>query len=194
MQIIRFICVVLAVFSFVGCEFYGGDSMPPADYSVYLRLVSPSGNNILDSLGIYKDGPISIDEKGLFCVDAIRTSDNKPPLRITKNLICASIQAGTEYSKEESIIGLFWSDFDAHEGKETYEIQLQSPKIFGDNRVRNISWFVRVSSRNLVDVYKCIIDGQEVSLDNKIMTHRGEESVITLCCYNSSLQDDSRPK
>ena len=194
MQIIRFICVVLAVFSFVGCEFYGGDCPPPAIHSVYLRLVSPSGNNILDSLGIYKDGPISIDEKGLFCVDAIRTSDNKPPLRITKDLICASIQAGTEYSKEESIIGLFWGDFDAHEGKETYEIQLQSPKIFGDNRVRNISWFVRVSSRNLVDVYKCIIDGQEVSLDNKIMTYRGEKSVITLCCYNSSLQDDSRPK
>lgn len=193
MQIIRFICVVLVVLSFVGCNNPIEDSIPPTDYSVYLRLVSPSGNNILDSLGIYKDGPISIDEKGLFGVDGIRTSD-KNPLRITKDLICASIQAGAEYSKEESIIGLFWSDFDAHEGKETYEIQLQSPKIFGDNRVRNISWFVRVSSANLFDVYKCKIDGQEVPLDNKIMTYRGEESVITLCCYNSSLQDDSRPK
>lgn len=172
MQIIRLLSIVLIVTAFVACNNYTENGVTPSYNVTYLRFVSPSGTNVLDSLNVLEEG-IKIQELDpkLITIIGRRISDGKA-VDLHKELFHASKQAGSEFEREETLIKLEWNDFNIwdvekrdNQYEEIYEIHLQSSQIFCDNATHHLKWYVNVLGREH-NAYKCEVDGQEVSLDN----------------------------
>ena len=177
-------------------EEVGEDNMTPAIGRTYVRFVSPTGKNILDSLKVLNpDERKTADfDSNLMEITVIRKSDNEP-LWLRKNLFYACEQTGTEYEQDETVVELYWTDFMVMNIEkrplnynDVYEVQMKSPKIFGNNNVHTMRWYIAVTGR-AHDAYKCEVDGQEVPLTDDPfykqqfkMGHHGVAGFITVHC------------
>lgn len=173
---IKLLFILLIFFSCVSCEFYDHRSTPPAHNITFLRFVSPSGTNVLDSLHILEsDGNIKmekIDDDELISICGDRSSDGNA-LELSKYLFYATSQAGAEFEKEETLLKIEWTDFDIFDvEKQVYTIALKSKKVFGDDDTHYLKWYVNVFGRGEYDAYKCEIDGQNVSLANDLLYNK----------------------
>ena len=114
MQIKHFWLLVLMLPILWACssEEVGEDNMTPAIGTSYVRFVSPTGKNILDSLKVLNpDERKTADfDSNLVDITVIRKSDNEP-LWLRKNLFYACKQTGTEFEQDETVIELYWTDF-----------------------------------------------------------------------------------
>ena len=177
-------------------EEVGEDNASPAICTSYVRFVSPTGKNILDSLKVlnpYERKTADFDSD-LMDITVIRKSDNES-LWLRKNLFYACEQTGTEYEQEETVVELYWTDFMVMNIEkrplnynDVYEVQMKSPKIFGNNNVHTMRWYIAVTGR-AHDAYKCEVDGQEVPLTDDPfykqqfkMGHHGVAGLITVYC------------
>ena len=154
-------------------EEVGEDNMTPAIGRTYVRFVSPTGKNILDSLKVLNpDERKTADfDSNLMEITVIRKSDNEQ-LWLRKNLLYACEQTGTAFNQNETVVELYWTDFmvmniESRPMKynDVYEVQMKSPKIFGNNDVHAIRWYIAVTGR-AYDAYKCEVDGEEISLED----------------------------
>ena len=165
-------CVVLTVLSLIACssDENGDDYATPSMNDTYIRFVSPSGTNVLDSLGIIgKEEVMAEMGTDIISISGIRSSDNKP-LEMTKYWMHVLPEYGQEFVKEESLVKLHWIDFNVwdiekrpYEYTEIYKFQLQGSKVFGDNEVHTLDWYVYIKGRRH-NAFKCEVDGLEVSL------------------------------
>ncbi|MBR5728876.1 MAG: hypothetical protein IKX61_01525 [Prevotella sp.] len=154
-------------------EEVGGDNATPAIGTSYVRFVSSAGTNMLDSLKVI-DPEVRLTanfESDLLDVTVIRKSDDEI-LWLRKNLLYACEQTGLDFKCNETIIYLYWTDFMVWDiekrpwyYKDVYEVQMKSPKIFGNNDVHTIRWYITVTGR-VHDAYKCEVDGEEISLED----------------------------
>ena len=106
--------------------------------------------------------------EGWVNVEAYRTSDNQS-LPIMKNL---RFTEGDADSVKGALFVINWLDFktcdierEVYSYDETYVVNFQSPKLFGDSVTHTIKWDVSIYGKTL-DAYKCSIDGQDVDLEN----------------------------
>ena len=199
MKKIKVVLWTIILFPFlISCssEEVGEDNASPAIGTSYVRFVSPTGKNILDSLKVlnpYERKTAEFDSD-LMDITVIRKSDNEP-LWLRKNLFYACEQTGTEFDQDETVIELYWTDFMVMNIEkrplnynDVYEVQMKSPKIFGNNNFHTIKWYISVTGR-AHDAYKCEVDGQEVPLaDDPFykqqfkMGHHGVAGFITVYC------------
>ena len=198
MQIKHFLFLVLMLPILWACssEEVGEDNASPAICTSYVRFVSPTGKNILDSLKVLNpnERKTADFDSNLMEITVIRKSDNEP-LWLRKNLFYACEQTGTEFEQDETVVGLYWTDFMVMNIEkrplnynDVYEVQMKSPKIFGNNDVHTIRWYIAVTGR-AHDAYKCEVDGQEVPLTDDPfykqqykMGHHGVAGFITVYC------------
>ena len=199
MKKIKVVLWTIILFPFlISCssEEVGEDNASPAIGTSYVRFVSPTGKNILDSLNVlnpYERKTVDFDSD-LMDITVIRKSDNEP-LWLRKNLFYACEQTGTEFEQDETVVELYWTDFMVMNIEkrplnynDVYEVQMKSPKIFGNNNVHTIKWYISVTGR-AHDAYKCEVDGQEVPLTDDPfykqqfkMGHHGVAGFITVYC------------
>lgn len=194
MQISRFFSVMLVMASFIACSDNGSndDNITMCPSSTYLRFVSPSGTNILDSLGVIKrdenDKIIEVDDD-IIETSGIRVSDGE-------SLFIANWMTGTIIEHEgiqtdETCLGLHWNDPKAcftekdrpWEYDDVYDIQLYSPQVFGDDNIHRLKWYIHVTGQ-VIKAYKCEYDGQEVNLDNDPRYNRFHtvDAILTITC------------
>jgi hypothetical protein len=177
MQITRLLSAVVIIFSFMACNSEGGDdNVRPSYNETYLRFVSPSGTNVLDSLNVLNGAMVGLNTD-LISISGIRHSDEQE-LDITRYWLYASKQTGSEFLTDETLIVLWWNDFKVWNVEkrpkrydETYEIKLKSPQIFGDEETHTLKWYVSVSGRKQ-NAYRCEADGQEVALSDDIIYNK----------------------
>jgi len=173
---LNFLFLLLLLSSCMACNNTIEDSTPPAHNVTFLRFVSPSGTNVLDSLHILEsDGNIKmekIDDDELISICGDRSSDRKA-LELSKYLFYATSQAGAEFKYEETLLKIEWTDFDIFDvEKQVYTIAMKSKKVFGDDDTHYLKWYVNVFGRGEYDAYKCEIDGQNVSLANDLLYNK----------------------
>lgn len=136
---------------------------PPTNNKTYLKFLSPTGMNVLDSLKIIPDNNtvMEMDDADIMTVRGIRESDGKV-LRMNNRFVRTSPRWGAGFPREESIAELGWGDF-YNEDSDVYSILLQSAAVFNDNEIHTLKWYVR-GHGNSYNAYKCEFDGVEVSL------------------------------
>jgi hypothetical protein len=147
----------------------------PAQCHTYVRFVSPSGTNVLDSLNVMpKNEGIQLDSATtqLMTINVNRSSDNVALTLIGKHWLFTSTESDVNLPKDETILELVWHDFKASDTEnrarkydEVYEARMKSPKIFGDDQTHTLRWYARISGTTY-DAYKCEIDGREAELAN----------------------------
>jgi hypothetical protein len=147
-----------------------GDNEPLYNHT-YLRFVSPTGTNVLDSLCIMSPEKWVMElGTDLMSISGTQASDGQT-LELTPELFYGSKRAGDEFDEKGPLVHVWWYDFYFCKEKrpkkyhETYTVTMTSPKVFGDGVSHTLTWYVNVSGR-AVDAYKCEVDGHEVSLAN----------------------------
>ena len=173
MQVKSKILFILLASLFIACgDEVGplGDNEPLYNHT-YLRFVSPTGTNVLDSLSIMSPEKWVMElGTDLMSISGIRASDGQT-LELTPELFYGSKRAGDEFDEKGPLVHVWWYDFYFCKEKrpkkyhETYTVTMTSPKVFGDSASHTLTWYVNVSGR-AVDAYKCEVDGHEVSLAN----------------------------
>jgi hypothetical protein len=176
-----------------------GDSVTPAYHQTYLRFVSPSGTNVLDSLHLLENGLTKkVIDDDLFSVSINRSSDGQSmDSHMSKYLFLASPRTDTIFKKDETLVRLDWNDFNIWDLEkrpqiyhEIYKISMRSPKIFGNKEQHSMNWYANVVGRTY-DAYKCELDGQEISLENDPFYNKRVydgrhvvSAIITILCEN----------
>jgi hypothetical protein len=169
----KFLFVLLMVSSFMACDddkLITGDNEPLYNHT-YLRFVSSTGTNVLDSLSIMSPEKWVMElGADIMSVSGIRASDNHA-LDLMTELFYGSKRAGDEFDEKGPLVHVMWYDSYICKEKrpkkyhETYTVTMTSPRVFGDGVSHTLTWYVNVSGRT-VDAYKCEVDGHEVSLAN----------------------------
>lgn len=168
---IKILCAVVIMFSLFACNDLVEDSLPPLGCTTYIKFVSPSGENVLDSLNVIEKNentPIEKIDTALISTSLIRESDNQP-YPIQSYYFYASPKGS--FPKNETLAKLQWidhkfnSDGRPQKYNEIYSILLYGPKVFGDDETHTLKWYVDISGGQF-NAYKCELDGREVSLDN----------------------------
>ena len=196
-KILSFMVSLLALFA---CDTETPEDSPtPLVGDVYIRFVSPTGTNVLDSLAI-------LDEDLLFSeinpdTLSITVSRESDGVTLTRDAITDKrwVRVGenkfeTFFHEEETLVKFTWSDMKTmltenrpHEYEEVYKIQLNSPVIFADDDVHTIDWFVKVSGRGFQDAYKCEVDREEIPLGDdpyyKKKTTKDRHSVAAVVTF-----------
>jgi hypothetical protein len=173
MQVKSKILFILLASLFIACgDEVGplGDNEPLYNHT-YLRFVSPTGTNVLDSLCIMSPEKWVMElGTDLMSISGTQASDGQT-LELTPELFYGSKRAGDEFDEKGPLVHVWWYDFYFCKEKrpkkyhETYTVTMTSPKVFGDGVSHTLTWYVNVSGR-AVDAYKCEVDGHEVSLAN----------------------------
>lgn len=171
MQKIKLLSMLLSALLVVSCNNYIEGGVPPSNNRTVLRFVSASGTNILDSLQVLDNGntPREVSAE-LMSIKGIRTSDNQP-LEMQNYLLYSSKPADSAYPRE-TLLDLSWVDFNIAQAEkrpreytEVYDICLQSRRVFGNDELHRLKWYVSISGYDY-NAYKCELDGQEVELTN----------------------------
>lgn len=162
---LNFLLILMLLASCIACNNTWEDSTPPAENVTYIKFVSPTGTNVLDSLQVfdfnseYKKKKMDDD---LISITGDRKSDGKI-LEIDKYLTCVCPYEGANLV-EETLLELKWWDYNIFDvDKQEYTIALKSKKVFGDDDMHYLKWYVNVFG-SVYDAYKCEFDGHEVSL------------------------------
>lgn len=168
--------LLLAVAIMTGCSKDEGedDQVYIPTYGFYIRFLSPSGTNILDSLDVCAGSKYEVvtsdEDIVLTCISSWKGQPVnklgqtwwKIPENYNWKVDGGVLPAGT-------VLHFGWGDnfYHTHYRPDyiemEYLITLISPKIFKDNEGHTIKWFVKVLG-NRYDAYKCEVEGKEYSL------------------------------
>ena len=167
---------LLAALMMTGCSSDEGedDQVSIPTYDFYIRFLSPSGTNILDSLDVCAGQELHVtagdEDIILTCISSWKEQPvNKLGLAwwtIPKNYHWHNQE---EVLPEGTVLDFHWADNLYHSRyrpnylEVEYLITLISPKIFKDNEGHTIKWFVKILG-NRYDAYKCEVEGKNYSL------------------------------
>ena len=159
---------LLLPFLVSSCESEGNEnSLPPADNVTYIRFVSPSGTNVLDSLNVLEGNGDMCEINPEHITFAEHHTQASKPCDFRQYYLRTSKQMNY-FAKEETIAELHWVDFDVRRAKAgstfTYSIEMSGRNIFGDDNVHTLKWYLNVYDGGTFDAYKCEVDGKETDL------------------------------
>ena len=169
MQIMSRIILLLAVITMTGCSVE--ENVSPVQVDMYLRLLTPSGTNIADSLNFVPEGVWSSQktEKGLVNLNVIWHSKG-PSFAQETYWIRLSNRGSEKFRDRETMLLVRDLDF-VHRlqscgDMEIYEYQISSQKLFGTNECHIIKWYIQIHGEHGIDAVKCELDGQAVDLSD----------------------------
>ena len=177
-SIIRLLGIFMVSILFTGCK----DDNGQEDYAyfdqfmVYVKFVSPTDTNVVDSLAFLKNTeyqePFDPETDGVIKVSCVRDSDGKKlqfwePYWTHFFLIERDLGHDNDL-KDGTLMRLFWSDnwisSPENAPSETYDqsytISFRSKEIFGEEEPHTIKWYVHVN-KNRFNTYKIEIDGED---------------------------------
>lgn len=155
--------------------------------SMNVKFVSASGTNVVDSLNIMKSCGEKLyyeiaSDDDVIRVSCVRESDGKEVWAGKRHVYDGTVITMDIYKyawalseKEGAMLDLGWydpvaslsiSDYDDYPWKrpenydDSYTINIQSPTIFGNDKVHTIKWYVHIIY-NDYDTYRCEVDGVE---------------------------------
>lgn len=150
-----------------GCDKYIEDSPAPNTCGLYIKFVSPSGTDILDSLyGEAVDYPYYISSNDFSAQCYKNDAFYENIINVTINDYTANHVSTIGDGKIMSgkILCLGWLEWLKNESLNmTYTIKMQSMKIYGDEETHDIKLYLHVKDRNNINVYKIEVDGNEHS-------------------------------
>ncbi len=183
MQIKSVFCLgLLAIICFASCsKEESSEYLAAPEHELFIRFVSPTGTNILDSLGIGGELYSQADLKDIQvkCI----TTWNDAEMNILhfawrtipkdyhwKGYGYDDGKAGLGILTEGTALYISWGDLrlitDDSRPKNyetSYVITLKSLKVFGSDETHTIKWDVRVTGKSW-DAYRCEVDGKEYSV------------------------------
>lgn len=159
--------ILIFVCTFFSCNNYNDDSKAPVLHETYLRFVSPKGTNVLDSIKVLEKGKyIEEVNSNIISIKGKRLSRNTSLENFKKSWLYNSV------IENETTLVLEWIDWDIIDAEnrqkryeEIYEIKMKSRKIFGNDDIHTLKWYLDVNNGSY-DAYKCEFDGQTLELDN----------------------------
>lgn len=167
---------LLAVLILTGCSKDEGeeDQISIPTYDFYIRFLSPSGTNILDSLDVCAGQEVSVvtndEDIILTCISSWKGQPvNKLGQYWWKIPENYQLKFQEGFLPAGTVLHFGWGDNLYHTRyrpnylEVEYLITLISPRIFKDNEGHTIKWFVKILG-NRYDAYKCEVEGKEYSL------------------------------
>ena len=174
-QVVTMLCLCLATCSSCSYEEPDGPHVI-LPFDVIVRFESAIGTNIADSLSVIDiTKPETWNaKKEDIQVRVYRGSDHKSLEAFekrwgyTKDPTTTSFPAGTYLTVLATDMQIFegglW-------GEETYTFEFKSRKLFGNDDVHTVKWFIHGMGRVVYKVYKCEIDGEDMPLSkSKLLT------------------------
>lgn len=171
----KIICISFIIPLLFSCNSDNEEETAVPSCHTFVRFVSTSGTNVLDSLKVLpKNEGIQVDSatSRLMTINVNRSSDNSSLELIGKHWLFTSKESDVNLPKDETLLSLEWHDFKATDTEnrvkrydEVYEAKMKSPKIFGDNQTHTLRWYAHISGKTF-DAYKCEVDDKEVELAN----------------------------
>ena len=175
MKLKKLMCVGLIMPLLLSCSNENEEEMAVPSCHTFVRFVSSSGTNVLDSLNVLsKNEGILLDSATtrLMTINVNRLSDNRSLTLIGKHWLFTSKKSDVNLPKDETILELVWNDFKATDTDnrakrydEVYEAKMKGPELFGDDQTHTLRWYAHISGKTF-DAYKCEVDGKEVELAN----------------------------
>lgn len=173
---IRFIQIVF-VFCFVllsGCsdEGEGYDQVYKPTFEFYVRFISPTGTNILDSLGVCEGSqyPVKTSDEDiqLTCISSYKGNPVNKLGQLWWKIPENYQHPYGDVWPEGTVLLFGWGDqlffIDRPDYLDLeYLITIHSKKIFKDDEPHTIKWYLRVLGTRC-DAYKCEVEGREYSL------------------------------
>lgn len=162
-----------------------GDIVPPVNNETYIQFVSPIGTNVLDSIKAMPDEEFWVKvNPDLIAIDGKQEKDSEP-LEMENFIKRERLDEIEEFKNKGTLLVIRWADwfFTGKNYNNSYEISLRSPKIFGDDDIHILKWYVKVKGPDY-DAYKCEFDGKEVDSfkDLNLKKNNYARAVISVVC------------
>lgn len=169
-QTVLLLC--LALLSSCSDDGEGNDQVYKPTFGFYVRFLSPTGTNVLDSLGVCEGSqyPVKTSDEDieLTCISSWKGNP-------VHNLGLAWWKIPENYQhtygdvwSEGTVLSFAWVDQLFFSDRLDYLdleylITMHSRKIFKDDKPHTIKWYLRVLCTRC-DAYKCEVEGREYSL------------------------------
>ena len=171
-------------------EYLEGEGAYPIVGETYIRLLLPSGTNVLDSLKVFNEeerkrekiSPLDEMEKisplDEMMVKVVRTSDGEVVSHqqryfYTNPLLYVRDESLVKEEDFEVYLKVMWWDFKRwkngpgrpYRHEDSYDIEIRSPLISGGEEIHTVRWYLTVIG-GYSNAYKCEVDGKDVNLED----------------------------
>lgn len=173
-------------------------------FHMFVEFEGINGTNLLDSLHIIGDKSLhiidgdSVEARPVVAADSLEINSYK--LSNNKILDVYSIQwirgkaswsdkdrLHIDYGKMGTLLDMRFSDFSiwGSEAKndfdESYLVTFKSRKIFGNDKIHTVKWYIHKYGKNEYKICRCDIDGVQVSVsDISIYNDEQIDAIVTL--------------
>jgi hypothetical protein len=133
----------------------------PIDINFFVRFVSPSGTNVLDSLNVL-DGSdmVKIKDSQIIDASAYRASNGKDYDSFT-NMFIRDNNDYFNYGTDETFFYESFTEFTHAKMAADYcVLQMKSNKLFGNDNVHTIKLYYTMLVDSVFTAYKCEVDGE----------------------------------
>jgi hypothetical protein len=134
----------------------------PIDINIFVRFVSPSGTNVLDSLNVL-DGSdmVKIKDSQIIDASAYRASNGKDYDSFT-NMFIRDNNDYFNYGTDETFFYESFTEFTHAKMAADYcVLQMKSNKLFGNDNVHTIKlYYTLLVDNSIFTAYKCVVDGE----------------------------------
>lgn len=159
---------------FVGCSKDGDVELEgcklPVYTTIYVKFLSPSGTNILDSLNVLGESHYVNANSELIDVNVCKTYTGTDYLyqEVPQFQDFAfGYNGAREAFLAEEICDSANIDMSAYNIiSDSYEIRLKSDKIFGNDETHIIKWYYKLAYPSCLIGYKCEVDGERYPIEN----------------------------
>jgi hypothetical protein len=132
----------------------------PIDINFFVRFVSPSGTNVLDSLNVLEGSDmVKIKDSLIIDASAYRASNGKDYDSFT-NMFIRDNNDYFNYGTDETFFYESFTEFTHGKGVDYCVLQMKSNKLFGNDNVHTIKLYYTMLVDSVFTAYKCEVDGE----------------------------------
>jgi hypothetical protein len=134
----------------------------PIDINFFVRFVSPSGTNVLDSLNVLEGSDmVKIKDSLIIDASAYRASNGKDYDSFT-NMFIRDNNDYFNYGTDETFFYESFTEFTHAKMAADYcVLQMKSNKLFGNDNVHTIKlYYTLLVDNSIFTAYKCVVDGE----------------------------------
>jgi hypothetical protein len=133
----------------------------PIDINFFVRFVSPSGTNVLDSLNVLEGSDmVKIKDSLIIDASAYRASNGKDYDSFT-NMFIRDNNDYFNYGTDETFFYESFTEFTHAKMAADYcVLQMKSNKLFGNDNVHTIKLYYTMLVDSVFTAYKCEVDGE----------------------------------